>query len=119
MFRNRARAFATTLCLGAALIVAAGCGGGYGGDYYYEGDVEVANLTAFDVIYYFDLVPAGAPPGGDLLYEDVFPGEVQYVGTFLEDYYDGEAFLDTFPETSVWFPDTFIEGDTITTFEVF
>ncbi len=119
MVQDNTKRLVTTLTLGAVLIVAVGCGGGYGYDEYYEGDVEVGNFTAFDVIYYFDLVPSGAPPAGDLLYEDVFPGEIQYVGTFFEDYYDGEAFLDTLPETSVWFPDTFIEGDTVTTFEVF
>lgn len=111
------------LALGLSSLLVAGCGGGgvYGDDGYYAGDVEVDNQTdltaSFQDLYFFEMAPAGTPLWtGNLLPHDVFPGEIFYVGTFDEDYYDAEADLDF---TTVPFFDVLVEDGLTTTFEVF
>jgi hypothetical protein len=123
------RTLALALVLGAAFALV-GCGGGYGEVYYedvyyeevyYAGDVEVDNQTdlsgTWEDLYYFDMAPAATPFWtGNLLPDLVFPGEIVFVGSFDEDFYDAEADLDL---GTVSFFDIFVEGGFTTTFEVF
>ena len=115
-----------------------GCGGGGGGAYgevYYEevvvvtppppppliGDVEVDNQTdltgTFEDMYSFEMAPAYTDLwSGNLLPFIVIPGEVVYVGTFDEDFYDAFADLDL---GFVDFFDIFVEAGFVTTFEAY
>ena len=85
------------------------------------GDVEIDNQTdlsgSFEELFYFDMAPAGTGDWtGNLLSDVVFPGEIYFVGTFLEDFYDAGAELDL---GFVDFFDIFVEAGFTTTFEVF
>ncbi len=114
--------------LAAGALVLAGCGGGYGEVIYEEtividpvGDVEVDNQTdisgSFEDMFAFDMAPAATGLWtGNLLPGVVFPGEVEFVGSFFEDFYDAEADLDL---GTVTFFDIFVEEGLTTTFEVF
>jgi len=118
----------TCLLLAAGALVLAGCGGGYGEVYVEDivvfdpiGDVEVDNQTdlsgTFEDMFAFDMAPAGTGLWtGNLLPDDVFPGEVVFVGSFFPDFYDAEADLDL---GTVSFFDTLVEDGFTTTFEVF
>jgi hypothetical protein len=115
--------------LAAGALVLAGCGGGYGEIYieddpYYEyvpiGDVEVDNQTdlggTFEDMYGFYLAPAASGLwSGNLLPDLVYPGEIVFVGSFFEDFYDAEADLDL---GTVSFFDVLVEDGYTTTFEV-
>jgi hypothetical protein len=71
--------------------VTAGCGGG---GYYYDpvGDAYVENQDAFATEAFY-MAPSGTGAWtGDLLDDYLFPGEVAYVGSFYEDYYDADAY---------------------------
>ncbi|MDJ0521616.1 MAG: hypothetical protein QNJ90_06015 [Planctomycetota bacterium] len=114
--------------LAAGALVLAGCGGGYGEVYYEEefifepiGDVEVDNQTdlggTFEDMFAFEMAPAGtAAWSGNLLPDILFPGEIAFVGSFYEDFYDADADLDL---GIVSFFDVFVEDGFTTTFEVF
>jgi hypothetical protein len=109
-------------------VLAAGCGGGHHHDdvvvedvFIPVGDVEIDNQTdlsgTFENLFFFDMAPAGtALWTGNLLPFDVLPGEVLYVDSFDEDFYDAEAEADL---GIVSFFDIFVEGGYTTTFEVF
>jgi len=117
-----------TVSLLALALLLAGCGGGHGEVFIEDavvveplGDVEVDNQTdlsgSLEDLLVFDMAPAGtADWTGNLLLDVVFPGEVVFVGTFLEDFYDASAELDL---GFVDFLDTFVEAGFTTTFEVF
>ncbi len=122
---------APTLALGlvvAAALLLAGCGGGghhhgFVDDVVFipTGDVEVDNQTdlsgSFENLFFFDMTPAGTSFWtGNLLDFDVLPGEVLFLGSFDEDFYDAEAEADL---GLVTFFDIFVEGGFTTTFEVF
>lgn len=115
------------LVLMVGTLALAGCGHGGGeiwvedGYYALGGDVEVDNQTdlsgTWEDLFYFDMAPAGTPLWtGNLLPGVVFPGEVVYVGNFVEDFYDAEADLDL---GTVTFFDVFVEDGFTTTFEVY
>lgn len=125
---SRPARLALLLVAAAALFALAGCGGAYGEAYLVgdslgvpQGDVEADNQTdlsgTYENMYDFELAPAGTGLWtGNLLPDVVFPGEVAYVGTFDEDFYDAEADLDL---GLVSFFDVYVQGGTTTTFEVF
>lgn len=128
MFTRSLSRFAIVF-LAAGALVLAGCGGGYGEVYIedeifvYEpvGDVEVDNQTdlggTFEDLYAFDMTPAGtALWTGNLLPGVIFPGEIVFVGSFFEDFYDADADLDL---GTVSFFDVLVEDGFTTTFEVF
>jgi hypothetical protein len=112
----------------ASTLVLVGCGGGYGEVYYEEeiffepvGDVEVDNQTdlsgTFEDMYAFEMAPAGSAAWtGNLLPDAVFPGEITFVGSFYEDFYDADADLDL---GTISFFDVLVEDGFTTTFEVF
>lgn len=117
-----------SLVLLSALLLPA-CGGGhYHEDVIIEetiiipvGDVEVDNQTdlsgTFENLFFFDMTLAGLTAWtGNLLPFDVLPGEIYFVGSFDEDFYDAEAEADL---GLVTFFDIFVEGGFTTTFEVF
>ncbi|MGE0192816.1 MAG: hypothetical protein AB7T63_12340 [Planctomycetota bacterium] len=86
---RRGRSLLVVGLLGLAL-VAAGCGGG---GYYYDdtGDAYVDNQDAFATVGFY-MAPSGTGAWtGNLLGDWLFPGEVAYVGSFVEDYYDADA----------------------------
>ena len=124
------RSTAGALLIGLAGVLA-GCGGGgyaYEEVYYEEvvvvplvGDVEVDNQTdltgTFEDLYSFELAPAYTDLWtGNLLPYVTVPGEVVYVGSFDEDFYDGVADLDL---GFVDFFDIFVEAGFTTTFEAY
>jgi len=129
MSNTRLKCLTGMLFLGIAALLA-GCGGGHGhGDVVIVeeviieplGDVEIDNQTdlsgSFEELFYFDMAPAGTGDWtGNLLPDVVFPGEIYFVGTFLEDFYDAGAELDL---GFVDFFDIFVEAGFTTTFEVF
>ncbi|MDA1193990.1 MAG: hypothetical protein O2894_02290 [Planctomycetota bacterium] len=116
------------LVLAGALALSACGGGGYEEVYYEEtviyipaGDVEVDNQTdlsgSFEALYFFAMTPAGTGLWtGNLLPFDTLPGEIVYVGSFEEDFYDAEAEADL---GIIDFFDVFVEGGWTTTFEIF
>lgn len=109
----------SALLISSALLLTAGCGGAGGGGFFVPtGAVEVENVSAFDDVIYFEMFPAGSPAGtGDLIGLPLFPGEVEYVGDFYEDFYEADAEL--FFGGSRFYPATFVEGDFTTVFDVF
>ena len=129
MFASRPPLLVAAVLIGAALTLA-GCGGGPGhADVYYEeviivdplGDAEVDNATdltgSFEDLYFFEMAPALTDFWtGQLLPDVIFPGEIVYVGSFEEDFYDAAAELDL---GWVDFFDILVEGGWTTTFEVF
>ena len=132
MIASRLRAPVTLLLAGAALFLTA-CGGGPGySEVYYEevvivepviplGDVEVDNQTdltgSLEDMYFFEMAPALTDLWtGQLLPDVVFPGEIIYVASMEEDFYDAVAELDL---GFVDFFDIFVEGGWTTTFEVY
>jgi hypothetical protein len=116
------------LCVLVTGAVLAGCGGGYGEVYVDDGyvtvptgDVEVDNQTdlsgTFEDLWAFEMAPAGTGLwSGNLLSDVVYPGEIVWVGTADEDWYDAAADLDL---GTVEFFDVFVEGGYTTTFEVY
>lgn len=118
MFRT-CKTTLSALILGSALLLTAGCGGaGGGGIFVPTGAVEVDNLTAFDDVTYFELIPAGSLGGtGDLLGLPLGPGTAAYVGDFYEDFYEADAEL--FFGGARFYPATFVEGGFTTVFDVF
>ncbi len=115
--------------LGLFAALAAGCGGGHHHhDVVIEetiiipiGDVEVDNQTdlsgTFENLFFFDMTLSGLNAWyGNLLPFDILPGEIFYVGSFEEEFYDAEAEADL---GLVSFFDIFVEGGFTTTFEVF
>ena len=105
------------------VLALAGCGGGGGGGFQgvYGGDVEVENQTDLsgtgEILYAFDMASVGTQLWtGNLLSDVVYPGQVAFVGTFDEDFYDAEADLDFGPVT---FFDVFVQDARTTTFEIY
>jgi predicted small lipoprotein YifL len=126
MTRLPTSSLALLLAVAGALALA-GCGAS--GEVYVEdigvvaphGDIEVDNQTdltgSWETMYAFEVAPAATPWwSGNLLPDLVFPGEVLYLGSFVEDFYDAEAELDF---GIVSFFDVFVEGGFTTTFQVF
>ena len=55
------------------------------------GDAYVENQDAFATVGFY-MAPSGTSAWtGNLLGDWLFPGEVTYVGSFVEDYYDADA----------------------------
>lgn len=111
------------LALGLSLFLA-GCGGGGGGFGGPYGDVEADNQTDLygpsRVMTEFYMAPAGTGAySGNLLGDYAFPGEIHYVGSFYEDYYDAEAWLADSPDVLVPFFDELVLADFTNTFEVY
>ena len=127
--RLRSAALAVAVSL-AGLLVAAGCGGGgYSDGGYYGGpepilygEVEVDNRTdstTFEDVFGFYLALSGTGEFTEnLLSGPLPPGFVEYVGDFVEDYYDAEADVGEFGDVAFW-DAVFVPGDDVTTFEVF
>ena len=124
MVHETNKRWAAGLLLCSAALFMTACGGGYHDDYYDPiGEVEVDNQTDLvpplaDVTY-FEMAPVGVVPSGDLLFADVLPGEIQFIGEFFEDVYDAFAELDLGLSGGVEYFDVFIEAGFVTTFEVF
>ncbi len=128
MHASPIRSLALALALLGALALPACGGGGHHHDDHVDvvilpplADIEIDNQTdlsgSFENVFFFDLTPAGtALWTGNLLPFDVLPGEILYVGSFDEDFYDAEAEGDL---GLVSFFDIFVEGGFTTTFEVF
>jgi hypothetical protein len=118
--------------MAALLPACGGAGPGPYGEVYYEevvviepvpliGDVEVDNQTdltgSFEDLYSFEMAPAQTNLWtGNLLPTVLFPGEITYVGTFDEDFYDAVGDLDL---GFVDFFDIFVEAGFTTTFEAY
>ena len=114
--------------VGAFLL--AGCGGSHSTEFVPlppvtgpTGEVDVDNLTDLepppDDLIRFELSFAAQDLWTDnLLFAPLGPGEVEFVGSFFEDYYDGYGEFFSEPAIVDWF-DVFVERDIVTTFEAF
>ena len=115
------------LLIGALLV--AGCGGSSKTEYVPvpvtgpTGEVDVDNLTDLEPPP-DDLIDFALSLSGEYLWTEnllsapLGPGEVEFVGSYIEEYYD--AFGEFFNEPAIveWF-DVFIERDFVTTFEAY
>ena len=116
--------------LAAAALPLAGCGGGCstcydvgyggGGEYYPEpfplGSIDYDNQSPEYADTFF-LAPASTGLWTDeLLGWPLAPGEIAYIGDFEEDWYDAESDMEL-GEIVTW-PDVFVPGNDVTTFEV-
>lgn len=112
--RSRLLATLSAACLTLGLGACGGGGGGGGGLY---GQVFLENNGAFAVTS-FRLAPSGTGSfTGNLLNQAVLNGERRSVGSFIEDFYDADAFRPGAAVTT-WF-DVFVEAGLSTDFTVF
>ena len=76
----------------------------------FQGDIVVENATQLSgdplALLSFIVAPFGLPFTGELLTGPLDPGNQVLVGTFTEDYYDGEGILD--PDILIRWHDEFV-----------
>ncbi len=116
--RSRLRRGALAVAFVGFAVIHVGCGGS--GPYYYSGygDAYVENQDAVAATVEFYMSPSGSGVWtGDLLGGPLFFGEVAFVGSFIEDYYDAEAVQSDFFVVQ-FFDEPIFAGDS-TTFVVF
>jgi hypothetical protein len=103
----------------AGLLVAASALGACGRHrHHHEGQVVVDNrtdLTTNEMLLDFRLAPFGEPFSGDLLGGALPPASARFIGTFHEDFYDGEGELELGMIVE-WF-DLFVGDGETTVFE--
>ena len=115
------------LLMGLSLTLTAcggGGGGGFGGSGGSSAAIETDNQTDIygppRVMTEFYLSPAASGSwSGNLLGDFAYPGEVHYLGTYFEDYYDAEAWLADSPDVLVQFFDEPAYAGFTNTFEVY
>ncbi len=117
-FRRAALAPLVALLVLAPIVAA--CGGGHHHDVFLSGNVFVDNLTdttAPEDCEGFFLAPSGGTFTGNLLSGPLPAGSTEFVGSFTEGFYDGEADME-FGDVIQWF-DVFVAGNDDTYFEIY